>query len=285
MRFLFFFFIALVCMAFPPVQAQEALPVFRDTVDSEGYARRQLTYKRLDTIALDLTFYYPLRAAPGGLRPAIIFFFGGGWRGGTIEQFAPHARHYAAKGMIAVLADYRVESRHGTTPYEAAADAKSAIRFLRRHAAALGIDPQRIAGGHLAAAAGTIDGLDEPGEDAYPSSQPNALVLFNPVFDNGPTGYGFDRVGGEAGYRRISPLHNIGPGAPPTIVFLGTEDPLIPVGTAQEYCRRMQGAGRRCELYLYEGQGHGFFNYRNSAMYEQTVAAADAFLASLGYIR
>jgi acetyl esterase/lipase len=43
--------------------------------------------------------------------PAIVFFFGGGWSAGTPEQFLPQARYLAARGMTAVVADYRVAAR------------------------------------------------------------------------------------------------------------------------------------------------------------------------------
>jgi hypothetical protein len=44
-------------------------------------------------------------------------------------------------------------------------------------------------------------------------------------------------------------------------------------------------SGRRCELVGYDGQGHGFFNHgRGDGRYTETLAAADAFLVSLGYL-
>ena len=47
----------------------------------------------------------------------------------------------------------------------------------------------------------------------------------------------------------------------------------------------MEKVGSRCELHLYEGQGHGFFNYRNYDFYKATVSEADKFLSSLGIIK
>ena len=99
---------------------------------------------------------------------------------------------------------------------------------MRTHAVELGIDPIRItagvasAVGHVAAAAGTLEVMGESGEDLSVSSRPDALVLFNPVFDNGPDGFGHGIV--KAYWKDISPLHNLSEAPPPTVVFLGTEN-------------------------------------------------------------
>jgi len=248
-----------------------------------------MVYKEVDTVQLELEITYPEYLEAGEKYPAIIFFYGGGFKGGTTSQFEPHARFFADRGMIGARVDYRVSSRHGTTPFEAARDAKSAIRFIRKHAGDLQIDPNRIvasggsAGGHLAAATGTLKGYDEENEDLAISSRPNALVLFNPVFDNGPGGYGYDRIG-EA-FKDFSPLHNLREGMPPAVVFLGTEDKLIPVETARYFKTVMEKVGSRCDLFLYEGEGHGFFNYRRYENYKDTREKADNFLISTGFLQ
>lgn len=168
-------------------------------------------------------------------------------------------------------------------------DAKSAIRFIRDHADGFSIDTSRIvaaggsAGGHLAAATALTEGYNEKTDDLSVSCIPNALVLFNPVVDNGPGGYGYERIGNE--YKNFSPLHNINKGASPTILFLGTNDALIPVETAEYYKVVMEKVGSRCELRLYEGQVHGFFNYKNFEYYKKTVYETDQFLQSLGFIK
>ncbi len=167
-------------------------------------------------------------------------------------------------------------------------DAKSAIRFIREHAGEFHIDPVKIvasggsAGGHLAAATALSPGFNEGSDNLSYSCVPNALILFNPVFDNGPGGYGYERVG-EA-FKDFSPLHNIRAGAPPTVIFLGTEDRLIPVETAQYYKVVMEKVGDRCDLFLYKGEGHGFFNYSHIENYKKTVYEANEFLISLGYL-
>lgn len=232
-------------------------------------------------------------------RPAIVFFFGGGWTNGSPAQFEQQCRYLAGRGMVAITADYRVGSRHKVNPTACVADAKSALRWVRQNAARLGIDPKRIAagggsaGGHLAAAIATVPGFEEPGEDLKISAMPDALVLFNPALVLAPfEGFemkGFEsRVGAErmgTDPKNISPAHHVKRGTPPTIIFHGKADTTVPYSTVEAFAQAMQKAGNRCEVAGYEGQVHGFFNYgRKPGRYEETVAAMDKFLVSLGWL-
>ena len=250
-------------------------------------AQSKVLYKTVGTDSLFMEIYSP-KVSNNTIKPVMVFFFGGGWTSGNLDQFRPHAEYFAKRGSVTALVDYRVMSRNGTSPFACLRDAKSAIRYLRTHAESLGIDPEKLiaaggsAGGHLAAALAVIDGYNESTDDPAVDCNPNALVLFNPVLDNGPGGYGYNRIGNE--YLHFSPLHNLRKGIPPTIIFLGTEDHLIPVETVKYYQRVMQKLGSRCDLHLYEGQDHGFFNYKNFEYYQKTVLEADLFLQSLGYL-
>jgi len=278
--FILLFFAAAI-MPIGSLAASDTIPPWPET-------QKVRVYKQADTTDLRLFFYYPDENVSDKPYPVIVFFFGGGWNRGNITQFEPHAKHFASKGMVAILADYRVRERHGTTPFDAVSDAKSVFRYLRQNAELLGIDPNRIAGsggsagGHIAAAAAMVPGLDDPKDDLSVSPRPDALVLFNPVFDNGPEGYGFERIGDR--FSEISLIHNITPGNPPTIVLLGTNDHLIPVATAEKFVHLMKEAGNNCELFLYENQGHGFFNYHNHDYYLSTIEQAGIFLRLHGFI-
>ncbi|WP_346238401.1 alpha/beta hydrolase [Niabella insulamsoli] len=250
---------------------------------------RSFIYKKIDTVTLKMKIYYPNNYKKDKIYPAIVLFFGGGWNSGTIDQFKNQAIHFAAKGMIAITPDYRVNKRQHTSPFESVKDGRSAIRYVRAHAHDLGVDPNRIvagggsAGGHVAAAT-DLTNIDEATDDLNISARPNALILFNPVFNNGPGEYGYDRIGER--YAEISPYHNILKGAAPTLVFLGTKDHLISVQTAKDYQERMRSVGSRCDLFLYEGQGHGFFNFsKGKEYYEATLRQSDQFLKELGYMK
>ena len=245
----------------------------------------QKTYKKVGNVELQLHIFNPEGHKASDRKPAIVFFFGGGWSGGTPSQFYPQCDYLAKRGMVAISAEYRVKSRNGTSPLECVKDGNSAVRWVRSHADKLGIDPSKLAagggsaGGHVAAATGTTKGILEKGEDVSVSSKPDALVLFNPVYDNGPKGYGHSRV--KDYWKQISPMHNLDKETPPTIVFLGTKDKLIPVATAKKYQLLMKEAGVRSELLLYKEQAHGFFN---TSKYDETVKEMDRFLVSLGFL-
>ncbi|MEM1212662.1 MAG: alpha/beta hydrolase [Planctomycetota bacterium] len=270
-----------------PLPAQAA-PVTDPTLPTSA------VYRQTPQATLELYFDYPEGHTPDANAPAILFFFGGGWVRGSHTHFQEQARHLADRGLVAVTADYRIQAQHGTTPFDCLTDAINAMRYLRQHADALGLDPKCIgaaggsAGGHLAISLSTVTAPDlipnEPQALADAPFHPDALVLFNPVYDNGPTGYAHNRIGDR--YTDFSPAHNLHADMPPTLVLLGDQDNLIPVATAERVRDRMTELGVRSELIVYPNQAHGFFNRRadDDTMFQATLQAMDTFLFSLGWL-
>ena len=254
---------------------------------SHAAAAETLVYKKAGDRELRLHIEKPADWKVGDKRPAIVFFFGGGWVGGTPEQFRGQSESLAKRGMVGVRVEYRTIAKGDKgPPLVCCADAKSAMRYVRGHAVELGVNPARIAaaggsaGGHLAAFTAMVDGLDDPADDAKISCKPDALVLFNPVFNNGPGQWGHERVGER--FREISPAHNIKKAAPPTCVFLGDADKLIGVPVLRGFEAAMKAAGVRCDAHVYPGAAHGFFNKEPHK--SQTLAEADKFFVSLGWL-
>ena len=253
---------------------------------------KELNYRTVDNAKLTMKIYYPPKFDPaaGKKLPAIVFFFGGGWTGGTIGHFAKQSQYLADRGMIAVCPQYRTQKSHKVTPDKCLEDAKSAMRYVYSHAVELGIDDNKIlagggsAGGHLAAAVAFCDKFNAPGDDLKVPCKPKALVLFNPVIDNSDKGYGYDRV--KAFWKDFSPMHNIGKNPPPTLFMVGDSDKLIPVATAEKYKEIMEKNGGKCELIIYKGCPHGFFNAgKKNNKHKETIAAMDKFLTGLGYLK
>ena len=274
------FAIAAGCATVNPKQDKPATP----------QPDRAVVYKTIGDVELDLHIFNPPAHKPGDKTPAIVLFYGGGWKGANMTQFYRQSKYFALRGMVAICPRYRTESKYKTTPKECVKDGKSAIRWIRTHAKELGINPNMVAagggsaGGHVAAATGTLTGFNEEGEDLSVSCIPNALVLFNPVSDNSPEGYGHDRV--KEYWKDYSPMENINKNTPPTMVLLGSRDKHLSVERAEIYKQRMEDLDLRCDLHVYEGQKHGFFNLQKGGeeYFRETVIEADKFLTSLGYL-
>lgn len=265
-----------------PGWAQDSVSKVRDAGEVAKFARK-VPFKKVGDVELNLHVFQPERPSLEDRRPAIVFFFGGGWVGGTPTQFYRQAWYLSHRGMVAICAEYRVQSRNQTTPRECVKDGKSAIRYVREHAAELGVDPDRIvaaggsAGGHVAAATATLDKFNEETDNLEVSCRPQALVLFNPVSDNGPEGWGHAKV--KDYWQDISPRHNLKQPVAPTLFLLGDKDNLVPVEVAETFQRRVEELGGRCELIITENAGHGYFN-KGEAFF-QTLEDTDRFLVSL----
>ncbi len=220
-------------------------------------------------------------------RPGIIFFFGGGFRARPIGQFTPQAEYLAKRGMVVARGDNRVKSLHGTSPYEALEDARSAMRWFRAHADEFGMDPDRIvgaggsAGALLSAACAITDGPDCESDDLSISPKPNLLVLFNPPLRFVGSERMMERFGGdEEKAKLLSPVLYITRDTPAALLMYGTEDRLLAHG--KEFIERSKELGNRAELFLAEGETHAFFN--RSPWLERTLRRADEFLVSMGYL-
>lgn len=260
------------------------------------FAPRRMTYKRVGDTELELHLFATSAtnsSVPARGRPAIVFFYGGGWTHGTPIQFYSECAALADRGFVAISADYRIASAHGTTPFESAADARSAIRWVRAHASEFGIDPQRIAaagasaGGHLAAITALADGPDDPSDNLAISSRPDVLLLWYPVLDTSPTGYGHALFGER--FAELSPLALVRAAPerlPPTLILMGDADSATPLATLRAFERAAHAARRPCKVVVYPGGKHPLYAYREGGEPGRSRALAEAttFLTSLGWL-
>ena len=261
----------------------------------------RVVYKTVGDTQLHLHIFRPTKQRTKA--PAIVFFFGGGWRSGTPAQFEQQCRYLANRGMVAMTAEYRIRNMHGTLATACVADGKSAVRWIRANAKRLGVDPGRIAagggsaGGHVAACTGVIAGFEGKGEDGKISSVPNAMVLFNPPCVLAPVPARKDFLNAEnivslrermgVAPVELSPWHHVRKGLPPTLVLHGEEDPTVKFWTAKVFVEKMQLSNNAAELAAYPGEAHGFFNYGRGGnrMFIATMRRTDEFFVKLGWLK
>ena len=285
-------FLAVLLAALPLAQAQTAKKKkttdLIDQMSAKLEPTRVVEYKRVGERILHLNVFEPAGWKNSDRRACFLTIHGGGWTGLSPRRQYPFAAHFATLGMVGISVEYRLaKPAAGVTVFDCVKDARSALRYVRVHAAQLGVDPQKIvvnggsAGGHLAAGTALFDGVDEAGEDLATSCAPNAMVLFFPVIDTSSEGYGEKKIGER--WREISPLHRVRAGAPPTIIFHGTGDTVTPFKGAAAFRDAMLKAGNRCELVVSEGGVHGYL-MRDRALYEDALRKTEAFLASLNLL-
>jgi acetyl esterase len=246
----------------------------------------RVVYKNGPGHRLELHVFHPASTSSRSPQatPALLFFHGGGWQGGDARQFYPQCRHFSQRGLTCISVSYRTASAHGSSPFDAVQDARDAMRYVRRHASELGVLRHRIAagggsaGGHLAAALGVALPLPDPGFDPTVSTRPDALLLYNPMLDLAPGMPDHHAV--AENWRAVSPRHHIDPEVPPTLILSGSMDAEVSVATLNGFCQAMHGAGRSCDLVIYPGASHGFFNpgVADGLFFRRTNEAVDGFL-------
>lgn len=229
-----------------------------------------VVYKKTDQGSLELQLYVP-RHTPAENRPAMLYFFGGGWVEGRVTQFQRQARYMARAGLLVVCADYRVSSRHGTTPAEAVEDGVDAYLWLQKNAKTYGVDPKKIAvsggsaGGHIACCVAN-DLL--PSRSIKTAQRAPLMLLLNPVLDLYSACPELEFSCGEMALiekleqmdlkQTLSPQQQLGDESPPAYLLYGSEDPLKIQG--QQFSASMREKGISVESRLALSQRHGFFN-------------------------
>ena len=232
-----------------------------------------------------LWIFNPLDLQADELRPCVVFIHGGGW-GGQPSSLAAQSVFLQRRGFNAVSIHFRPPAGK-LTPADTLRDARRAYRWIVEHGKEHHIDVDNLvisggsAGGHLSLSLLTIALEDDPVIEHLPKG----LVLFNPVIDLVDGWEGGQNKCRAKGLdpKRFSPAHHIRSGLPPTLVLSGSEDKLIPPVLLDQFQTKMTLAGNRCEVKIYPGAGHGFFNYgrEDNQYFQPTMWQFEEFLKSV----
>lgn len=238
-----------------------------------------LKYKESDGKPRHIQLYFP----PGhelakSKVPGLILFHGGGWSGGSPSQFAVACAYFASRGIVCATVEYQLMKKQaGATKNVCITDAKSAIRWFKKNAAEIGVDPQRIitgggsAGGHISAIATLNPGLNDPADPKDVDTDVVAYLWFNPAFSPA------DEKNPE-----VDILRHAKAGLPPAIVFFGSEDHAWLPGWNAAHAKWQSLGVRSIEYRIAESQTHSFFN--KEPWRSVTLIEADRFLVRLGLL-
>lgn len=259
-RWILFLALSLPLAAQPAPTSKSARPP--EVTPASFPGAETFVYREVAPLPVRLHVVKPHGWAKGDRRAALVFFYGGGWTHGTPEHSIGWAKWAASRGMVGIAPDYRTKQRWGTSPLEAVADGRAALRWVEDHAAELGIDPHRIvvggnsAGGHLALWTAIAHTPPGSAADEAPTIKPAALILLSPVSDTSQaTGYAPSRFGANAD--ALSALHQLDAQMPPVLLFHGDADKIVPQRQSLELRDKLRAHGE-CEFINVPSGSHNF---------------------------
>ena len=195
-------------------------------------------------------------------RPAIVFIHGGGFKGGSKLNDATDATEYAERGFLTVSINYRLDADNvcqalqdgKLSPADAAAaqircelaitsaqhDAQAAIRYIRGHAAALGVDPTAVA--TIGFSAGGVTAANV----AYRSQDPGDVGEFDGLDST------VQAAIAASGCEYVP--QSIGAGDAPMFFLHAEFDQAVPFGCAVANASAAEAAGLGIETMFYYGE-------------------------------
>ncbi len=226
-----------------------------------------------DNIA-ELTVYTP-RPGVENTGKAVVICPGGGYEGLAIgHEGHEMAEILAAKGITGVVLKYRLPNGHHNIPAD---DAREAMRYVRRHAAEWGVDPEKIgisgfsAGGHLASTVLThhVDSL----------SIPNFGLLFYPVVSVRPgithDGSAIHLLGDKLGHANWVKLYSndeqVNASTPPTMLLLSSDDTTVWVDNSLRFYKAMVDNNVPVEMHIFPTGNHGWGMHKEFKYHRQVI--------------
>lgn len=205
--------------------------------------------------------------------PGLIFIHGGGWEAGQPEDYKYYTVRFAKRGYVVASIAYRLSD---VAPFPAAVqDAKCAVRWMRANAENLNVDSNRIAviggsaGGYLSLMVGYTAGMPEfegdGGWNDVSSAVQVVVDLYGPTDLTVPEARGVNVVEKFLGkkwdedpdlYAKASPITHVKAGVPPTLVFQGTIDTLVPTSQSVALVEKLKEVGVPVVYEEYEGWPH-----------------------------
>ena len=232
---------------------------------------KDIEYKKVGDVSLKLDIYSLKKQNKPA--PVLIFIHGGAWRTGKRSDYLPYLIDFAKQGYVTATVSYRLVKK---AKFPAAVkDVKCAVKWIRANAKDYLIDPDKIAviggsaGGHLSMMIGySSDEAEFDGECACDSvsSRVQAVVnLYGP--SDLTTEYALSRREvtefieqpySEAPelFKKASPIHFITNDDPPTLIFQGTLDELVPVRQSDILKQKLGEFGVPNEYHRLKGWPH-----------------------------
>lgn len=230
---------------------------------------RDIVYKTIDSTELKLDIYNKIGHTKDA--PLIIFVHGGSWSGGDKKDYKLYAIPFAQKGYITASIQYRL-SRTEKFPAQLQ-DVNDAIKFLKRNAAQYHIDASKVAlvggsaGGHLVLLSSYTNAtmFNENEDDGITAEVQAVVDIYGPtditvedLRDHKSIIQLMGKSYEEATqfYKEASPINYVSKNTPPTLIFHGTIDNLVPVSQSDTLNTKLKEFGVPVYYHRLKGWPH-----------------------------
>jgi acetyl esterase/lipase len=241
--------------------------------------------------ALDLDLYQP--AETQAAAPCLVVIHGGSWKNGDSSQLPGLNSYLAARGYVVAAINYRLAPAHHFPA--ARDDVLAAIAYLKANAVSLGIDPRQLvllgrsAGAQLAllvaytahdpairAAISFYGPIDLVYGHEHPARKTvhDSVEVIESYLGGNPTAL-------PEVYAAASPLGQIGPDCPPTLLIHGDRDTLVAPIQSAMLAARLAAAGRRHMLLRLPWAEHGCDANFSGPSGQLSTYAIERFLAAV----
>lgn len=224
---------------------------------------RDIEYKQVGEKSLQLDIYKPRNLAEPS--PLLVFIHGGAWRHGERSDYLVYLVDYAEKGYMTATLSYRLDTLYPGC----VEDIADAIDWLMINGTSYGADTSKIAliggsaGGHLSLLGGynwRYARHSDTADSLRPAYHRIAAVvdIYGPVDLTTPYAQSQPLVTRFIGhsyadrpdlYLEASPVQYLKKDLPPTLIFQGTSDNLVPRSQSDTLKARLDRLGVPCEYY------------------------------------
>lgn len=224
-------------------------------------------------------------------RPAVVFIHGGGFTGGDKAEYrsASVSADLCRAGYVVVSCNYKLGSKSapGVWPQNIS-DCRNAVRWVRAHAAELGVNPDMVgvaggsAGGYLALMVGLSDDKTGPGGDSAArfSAKASAVIDLYGVINFSKHGKG--DVPGVPASEQNSYLPELQCDAqdPAVLILHGTADTTVDIAQSEDMAKALRAAKTPYEYVVVEGAPHTFDLHPKGEGWKRTGVVEGAEVSS-----
>lgn len=268
-----------------PAKAKEVVEVASE--DLPEVVKKKVVYPTTVKVQVDVSYlgesrkekadiYSPLDQDKKILLPGIIVIHGGGFNDGDKARGRELniAENITLKGYVCMSINYKLrKTKNQVTWPRNVYDAKAAVRWMRKEAANLGVDPEKIgvigcsAGCNLAMMLATTtpaDGFDGIKGEPYPevSSKVACAVGFYGAVDlmnyHDMKMFAETREDAPELYKKGSPITYLDDKDPPMLLVHGTEDLTVPLSQSETFLKIAKEKKANCNLVVIPGAPHSF---------------------------